>query len=200
VHYESRAATVIQNYIKPVLLYLMHQIIATQGVWWATILSVLSIKFTLEEIFEPLGHSLLVRDLGWLLGSNPFYPLEILVGLCFGWKFFSWWHRREMFLVWIVPAVVLIVAVLAVPTFTPARISMLDLHAGALEHYFGWRCVRENGCIDQIIATIPFYCSVAYSLGAWLAYRKEQRLAKELRKDHRGRRSRQPAEARRHAD
>jgi hypothetical protein len=187
----------IRAYIKPVLLYLMHQVIATQGVIWATILSVLSIKSILAEISEPLGHSRFTGGLGWLLASNPFYPLEICVGLWLGWKLFSMWQHHEMFLVWIVPCVVLVFVVLAVPTFTPARISMLDMRNGPLEHYFGWRCPTTNGCIDQAMATLPFYTSVAYSIGALLAYRKERELAQPpAHKNQRGRGPRTTLESR----
>lgn len=184
----------IRTHVKTVLVFLVHQLIGTQGVIFATSLSVVSVKFALMDISQPLGHSLFMRDLSWLLSSNPFYPLDIAVGLWFGWQLFSWWHHHEMFIVWIVPAVILMVAVVAVPTFTPARISMLDLHGGPLEHYFGWRCPTEDGCIDQILATLPLYTSAAYSTGAWLAYRKKRgSFQTTLRKNQRGNKSRMPA-------
>jgi hypothetical protein len=65
-------------------------------------------------------------------------------------------------------------AVVAVPRFTPdivftSVIMQATGNHSSLSHYFGTDCHLENGCIDQLIITMPFYVSVFYSLGALLA-------------------------------
>src|SRR5580704_12814682 len=41
-------------------------------------------------------------------------------------------------------------------------------------HYFGWGCQPAAHCLDQLLITMPFYSSPAYSLGAFLARRMAQ--------------------------
>jgi len=40
-------------------------------------------------------------------------------------------------------------------------------------HYFGWGCRPKERCIDQLVITMPFYASVAYSLGARLSFARQ---------------------------
>ena len=74
----------------------------------------------------------------------------------------------------------LLYAVVAVPTFTPS-IAPPRFQAGdgesRLSHYFGWGCqpTSPTHCLDQTLVTLPFYVSVAYSLGALLAQKVPER-------------------------
>jgi Na+/melibiose symporter-like transporter len=38
-----------------------------------------------------------------------------------------------------------------------------------ISHFFGWGCRLKNHCLDQLLITLPFYSSLAYSTGAFLA-------------------------------
>ena len=46
-----------------------------------------------------------------------------------------------------------------------------DANLSSLKHYFGAACRVRDPCMDQLIFTMPFYASLAYSAGALLAQR-----------------------------
>jgi len=109
---------------------------------------------------------------GFVLSGMPFFPVQILFGLVAGWFIQKHFKHREMLWVWVLPLVILCISVAAVPTFTP-RLTSIWLEAGVgqsrFSHYFGWACRPANHCLDQTLVTMPFYVSVAYSFGAWMA-------------------------------
>lgn len=79
-----------------------------------------------------------------------------------------------MLWVWVVPFLILLYVVIDVPTLTPHFISaMAQAQAGAnqssVAHYLGWGCQPKDGCFDETVVTMPFYASIAYSVGAWVA-------------------------------
>ena len=37
------------------------------------------------------------------------------------------------------------------------------------KNYFGWGCRPADHCLDQLVITLPFYSSLAYSMGVALA-------------------------------
>src|SRR3954454_23894141 len=74
-----------------------------------------------------------------------------------------------MLWVWVLPLAVLCFALIA---FNPEWTSVLarpSTVGSRLSHYFGWGCQPRAHCLDQLVITMPFYSSVAYSLGALLA-------------------------------
>src|SRR5208283_1960108 len=81
-------------------------------------------------------------------------------------------RHRAMIWVWILPALLLCYAVVAIPTLTPHITSSL-LWSGTsqswLTHYFGWGCRMTDRCFDQVLITQPFYTATAYAIGARLA-------------------------------
>ena len=81
-------------------------------------------------------------------------------------------QRRSMLWVWVLPFMFLCYAIVNIPTISPPLLSML-LHSGVthsqLSHYFGRGCQLKDRCMDQLLITMPFYASGAYSIGALLA-------------------------------
>jgi hypothetical protein len=71
-----------------------------------------------------------------------------------------------MLWVWVIPAAFLGYLIIALPTAAAALASN-----SRLSHFFGRACRVGNHCFDQLGATLPFYVSVAYSLGAVIARR-----------------------------
>jgi hypothetical protein len=147
-------------------LFLLHQFVATFGIAVAA-------PYVLVSSFDllPNGWAPSMRFVHWLLTETPFYPVQIGAGLCFGWILSRRFRNRVMLWVWVIPLLILCYAVIAVPTLTPDMTFSSVLMPGSgssLSHYFGWGCRPENRCLDQLVITMPFYVSVAYSLGAFM--------------------------------
>lgn len=146
------------------LIFLMHQLIGTEGVTWLTALGGFLLRNSIREVHGAWGDSYLMRKMHLILTNTPFFPVQIGVGAYLGWRLYKRWGHRSMLWVWILPGVVLTYAVIAIPTFGPWSYSTAD--TGPLSHYFGWGCQADYRCYDQLTFTQPFYGSVAYSLGA----------------------------------
>jgi hypothetical protein len=160
--------------MKSGLVFVMHQIIGTEGVIWFTALCVFLLKGFITQINESWENSRLVRGIHWILVETPFFPVQIAVGFYLGWKLYRRLRHRPMFWVWILPGVVLGYAVIALPAIGPWSAAASLETAGSLSHYLGWGCQPSFHCFDQLTVTLPFYTSVAYSIGALSAHRITQ--------------------------
>jgi hypothetical protein len=70
--------------------------------------------------------------------------------------------------VWVIPGLILCYALVAAPNLSPDSASVLMHSDGMISRYFGWACQPRNGCLDQLVITMPFYTAAAYSIGARL--------------------------------
>lgn len=148
--------------IKRILVFLMHQVIATIGILVVTPL-VTGLVFDCLRLF---GLTYSLNYLHSLLTDAPYFPLQIALALLLGWVLSRWLHHRSMLWVWLLPLAVLSLAFTALPT-----VASLPFQS-RLSHFFGWGCRPENRCFDQLAITLPFYIAVAYSAGALLARKK----------------------------
>jgi hypothetical protein len=115
-----------------------------------------------------------MRGMHLIFSNTPFFPIQIAVGVYYGWILYRRWGHRSMLWVWILPGVVLTYAVIAIPTLSPWSSSSAD--TGPMAHYFGWGCQAANRCYDQLTLTQRFYTSLAYSFGAlWVARKLRSR-------------------------
>jgi len=160
----------VSYWIKSGLIFAAHQIVATEGVIWLTILGTFLLRGSIAELHEAWGHSAFTRGMHLILSNTPFFPIQIAAGAYLGWKLYSRLGHRSMLLVWILPGLLLTYVVLAVPTFSPWSLSP---ETSPLSHYFGWGCQADYHCYDQLTFTQPFYTSAAYSLGALWARRSK---------------------------
>jgi hypothetical protein len=150
-----------------VLVFVLHQIMGTYGVSFVA-------SYIGTIAFELIGYfdrSFSMRSIHWILTETPYFPVQICFGFYCGWFLGRRIPHRFMTRVWVLPALLLSYCVLFVPTVNPRLTPMLYRTEGPLSHYFGWGCNPQNRCLDQIVITLPFYVSVAYSLGAWLAWK-----------------------------
>ena len=154
---------------KRALILVMHQVLATLGVLlWALVLT--SIAFGIPSLW---GHVFRMSDTRRVLLAAPYYPVQIIVGLLWGWLVWRQSRHRAMLWVWVFPLLSLIIAILDDLTRTsnlyPGAIS-LDFRI-TLMRFFGAECRLEDHCLDQIGFSLPFYAAVSYAIGAWLAVR-----------------------------
>ena len=161
----------VSYWIKSGLVFAVHQIGATEGVIWLSILGTFLLRGSIAELHEAWAHSAFMRAVHLISSNTPFFPIQIAAGMYLGWSLYRRWGHRSMLWIWILPGVVLSYAVVAVPTFSPWSLSV---ETGPLSHYFGWGCQADYHCYDQLTFTQPFYTSVAYSLGALWASRKSR--------------------------
>ena len=154
----------VKDWARSGLIFVMHQLIGTEGVSWLTALGGFLVRSSIRQVSEAWGDSFVMREMHLILTNTPFFPIQLVVGAYLGWKLYRRWGHRSMLWVWILPGVVLTYAVIAIPTFSPWSHSPAD--TGPLSHYFGWGCQADYSCYDQLTFTQPFYSSVAYSLGA----------------------------------
>jgi hypothetical protein len=154
--------------VKSVLIFAMHQLIAHWGIAFFS-------AFALFSVFDWLGDfgwHLSLHPVHWILTQNPYYPVQIAVGLYLGWVLGRRFQHRSMLWVWILPLAILCYAFFATPILIPEWTSVLArprTPVSRLSYYFGWGCQPTIHCLDQLMITMPFYSSVAYSLGARLA-------------------------------
>lgn len=95
-----------------------------------------------------------------LLTMNPFYPIQVGIGLAAGYlvgRYTKWSFARWT---WVVPATILLIAIAFAPV--PATISRLA-------YFFASSGLPKQGMVPlQTAVTMPLYLSVAYSLSAWM--------------------------------
>jgi hypothetical protein len=135
--------------IKEIGLFLAHLVGSWLGIPAAAAFE------TLSEVTPKWGH--------WILTETPFFPVQILLGLAVGFWLSRRFGNRVMLWTWIVPALILVGAILFEPQ---------GFLSGGLTHgrrFFGESCLPQKRCFDQLVFTMPFYSATAYSLGALLA-------------------------------
>jgi hypothetical protein len=161
----------VGSWLKSTMLFLVHQVVATEGVIWLTILGSFMLNGLIVRVYEGWSHSAGKEALRLIMTNTPFFPIQIALGAYLGWRLYRFCKHHLMFWVWILPAIALTYAVIAIPTLSPW--SQSD-ETSALSHYFGWGCQAKNHCYDQLTFTQPFFSAVAYSLGALWAARESK--------------------------
>lgn len=150
------------------LVFVFHQFVGTWGVAFLA-------AFGLSSLFDLLpdlgGWKPSMRFVHWVLTENPFYPVQIVAGLYFGWLLGRRFQHRSMLWIWLLPLAILAYAFVATPVVSPWASILVrpETLQSRLSFYFGWGCQPRARCIDQLLITMPFYAPVSYSLGALLA-------------------------------
>jgi hypothetical protein len=152
-----------------VFIFAVHEFV---GMWGIAFFAGVGLASVFDFVPDFGGWKPSMRFIHWLLTENPFYPVQILAGLYLGWLLGRRFQHRSMLWIWVLPLAVLCYALIAVPILVPAWTSILARPStirSRLSYYFGWGCQPRAHCIDQLLITMPFYASAAYSLGALLA-------------------------------
>jgi hypothetical protein len=149
--------------IRVILRFVLHQLVATLVVMVAAPL----LLAVLAPFLRLVGVSLYMRQFHWILTETPYFPVQVTLALILGYFLRRRIGDRSMAWVWVLPFVILSWALV-----TNAHV--LDWGSGAsararFPRFFGWGCRPADHCLDQLMITLPFYTSLAYSFGAWLA-------------------------------
>ena len=153
---------VFPNAAKKILLFVFHVLVSTAGV----IVGAVTISYSLIAAVQQVYAHASFRSASWILTETPFFPVQILLGLVWGFVWFRRFRHDVMFWAWTVPTAVIIGLILFAP-LSPTTASGIELTP--LEHFFGWKCLPQNRCFEQVGFTLPFYSACAYSLGAFMA-------------------------------
>lgn len=155
--------------VKSALTFLLHQFIATYGVSFTAPL-VFALGFKILFVF---GQNYSKRDFYSIVAESPYFPVQIIFALILGWLLGRSLQQKSMLWVWVFPCVILCYKMIATPLPITERASILATSfpgQSLVSHFFGSGCRPQNHCFDQVLITLPFYGSLAYSTGAFLAY------------------------------
>jgi hypothetical protein len=154
--------------VRDFFVFICHQLL---GAWGIAFLAAFGLFSLFDMLPDAAGLKPSVHTLHWLLTENPFYPVQIVTGLYFGWFLGRRFPHKSMLWVWILPLLVLAYSFLAGPVVSPWASPLIRPESlrGRLGFYFGWGCQPRDRCIDQLLLTMPFYTSAAYSFEALLA-------------------------------
>jgi hypothetical protein len=151
--------------------FIGHQFASTFGV--AFFASLLGISF--HDVWSKLGAKYTMRPVYFILTETPYFPVQITLGLWFGWLLRRRFGHRSMNYVWVLPSLLLCSAILLFWARNDAYASVFADKPSLWSHYFGWGCQPKNRCLDQLFFTMPLYAATSYSIGSWFASRVSAR-------------------------
>lgn len=152
--------------IKSVLTFSLHEFIGMYGISFTAPL-LLSLAFKLMFLF---GHGYPQKTFYSIVSELPYFPVQIIVAFILGWLLGRVLLHRSMVWVWVLPLAILCYFVATASVLNPTSVfASPGAGQSRFSHYFGWGCRPANRCLDQLLITMPFYSSLAYSLGAALA-------------------------------
>ena len=150
--------------------FVLHEFIAMCGIPFTAPL-VFSLGFKFLLLF---GHSYPRKTFYSIVSETPYFPVQIIFAFLLGWLLGRALRHRSMVWVWVLPLAILCYSLLTATVLIPEWTSVLvrpGVGQSWFSHYFGWGCQPAAHCLDQLLITMPFYSSLAYSVGAALARR-----------------------------
>jgi hypothetical protein len=156
---------------KSALTFGLHQFIGMYGIPY-TAPVVFSLAFKFLFLF---GHNYPKKTFYSIVSELPYFPVQIIFALILGLLLGRALRHRSIVWVWVLPLVILcyslVTARVLIPTSVLARPGVFQ---SRFSHYFGSGCQPAAHCLDQLLVTMPFYSSLAYSVGAFLSRRLMQ--------------------------
>jgi hypothetical protein len=143
------------------LYFLGHLALSTLGVGVVAAVLTYSVVLSLHPFFPSLG----TRTVHWILTETPYFPVQIVVGLLWGFQLGRRYQHRVMLWTWVVPALAIICLILFVP-LPSVVVSGVELTKAG--HFFGRGCLPQNHCFEWAL-TVLLYAAAAYSIGAFAA-------------------------------
>jgi hypothetical protein len=152
---------------KSTLTFALHQFIGMCGIPFAAPV-IFSLGFKVLLFY---GHRYPQRTFSSILTETPYFPVQVIFALILGWLLGRALRHQSIVWVWVLPCAILCYLVATATVLNPGWISVLarpGLGESRFSYYFGWGCQPAAHCLDQLLVTMPFYSSLAYSLGAVL--------------------------------
>jgi hypothetical protein len=150
---------------KSVLPFGLHQFIGMYGISFAAPI-VFCLGFKLASLF---GHTFPRKTFYSIVSESPYFPIQIIFAVILGWLLGRVLRHRSMVWVWVLPLAILCYSVASNVLNPTSVLTSPGVGQSWFSHYFGWGCRPADHCLDQLVITMPFYSSLAYSLGAALA-------------------------------
>jgi hypothetical protein len=150
------------------LTFGLHQFIGMYGIPFTAPL-VFSLAFKFLLLF---GHNYPRKTFYSIVSETPYFPVQIIFALLLGCLLGRALRHRSMVWVWVLPLAILCYSLLTATVLIPEWTSVLvrpGVGQSWFSHYFGWGCRPAAHCLDQLLVTMPFYSSLAYSIGAFVA-------------------------------
>jgi hypothetical protein len=145
------------------LWFVIHSLLGAIGAPIAAAVLAYSVILPLHKFIPSVGE----RTAHWILTETPYFPLQIFVGFLWGFLISRRLKQLTMLWAWSLPALAILLAV----RFDPLRPVVSGIEITGFSRFFGWSCLPQNHCFEQVALTIPLYAATAYSLGALLARR-----------------------------
>jgi len=158
-----------------------HRFIGMYGIPYTAPL-VFSLAFKFLFLF---GHSYPRKTFYSIVSETPYLPVQIIFALLLGCLLGRALRHRSMVWVWLLPFAILCYSLAIARVLIPEWTSVLarpGVGQSQFSHYFGWGCQPADHCFDQLLITMPFYSSPAYSMGAFLVRRMAQSVHAASRK------------------
>jgi hypothetical protein len=154
---QTSRATILRN----VVVFTGHQLVATLGI----IVGTAVLAFTAYPAVRFFDHNVSMRSVHWVLTETPYFPLQIIEGLIIGYLGYFWFKHAVMCWVWVWPLLWLMLFFFSAPSSVVTENTWIV----RLDHFFGQGCNPRMipPCFDQLVTTLPFYVSLAYSTGAY---------------------------------
>lgn len=143
---------------RAILFFAGHELLSTIGV---PVLAAF-LTFSIAPLLPIIGPKITIGDLRAILTGTHYFPIQISLGFLFGFLAELLIKQRMTTWVWVLPAVALLIE------FVFLRGASLGDANRRFLHFFGSSCRPQDHCFDQLAITLPFYCSVAYSIGAFV--------------------------------
>jgi hypothetical protein len=135
------------------LRFVIHLIVSTFGVAVAAAVLTYAVVLPLHLFFPSLGP----RTAGWILTETPYFPVQIVIGLLWGFEIARRHWHPVMLWTWIAPGLVIAFFILFV-NLPPVVVSGVEITK--TEHFFGWSCLPQNRCVEQVPLTLLLYAAV----------------------------------------
>jgi hypothetical protein len=123
------------------------------------------VVFTVTSVIHHWRPDIGNKTASLLLTAVPYFPLQTATSLLLGWWGMKKLVQLEILWVWILPALVMLFALVHGPVIEIGRPTSYT----PISHFFGAGCRVKDGCFDQVLFTLPFYTAIAYSVGATIA-------------------------------
>lgn len=150
--------------------FIVHLVISTGFVWFCSLKLSALVYWIAVQVGSPFA---MPRG---LFQSKYLWLFQLVVGVASGWSSSRFFRERAALWVWVPPSVFLLFKIFAWRSSTGSVLQPTSW-SSVWSHFFGSGCAFVSSlqelsnfggpvCFDQLFITGPFYCAIAYAVGA----------------------------------